>query len=65
MRKITRTTASVVMKVVRGKKEPISWYFMPLAHETNKITMIQNMLKKLTNLDSLQSVHIEFPEKSK
>lgn len=62
---ITTQTASVVMKVVRGDKDPTSWYFMPLAHETNKVIMIQNMLKKLTNLDSLQSVYIEFPQKSK
>ncbi len=65
IKSITTTTASVVMRVVRGDNNPTSWYFTPLAHETNKITIIQNMLKTITNMDSLKSVHIEFPDKSK
>ena len=65
IKSITTQTASVVMKVVRGDKDPTSWYFMPLANETNKVTVIEKMLTKLTNLDSLRSVHIEFPQKSK
>jgi hypothetical protein len=66
MRKINSATASAVMRVVRKDNEHQSWYFIPLANETNKFTITQQMLKKITNFDSVQSVHIEFPiDKSK
>lgn len=64
MRKIYSTT-SVVMRIVRGDHEHKSWYFTPLVNETNKHTITLNLLKKITNWDSLQSVHIEFPSENK
>ena len=66
IKSITTTVASVVTKVVRSDREHKSWYFMPLANETNKLIMAQNMLNQIPNFDSVQSVHIEFPsDKSK
>lgn len=66
IKSITTTAASVVMRTVREDQQHKSWYFMPLANETNKRIITLNLLKKITNWDSMQSVHIEFPsDKSK